>query len=103
MERRTKGVERRTRTGGTADQRGRAGFFFGFMAFWPGLEIGFFLTREVFFRADARILFLVFSWCFFGVFCCFLLFFGGVFVLFDFFGVFRALARKKIVFFSAPP
>ena len=87
-------MERRTRTGGTADQRGRAGFFFGFMAFWPGLETGFFFDARGFFRADARILFfLVFFWCFF-------LFFWVCFCALGCFGgVSRVSAKKKLVFF----
>ena len=46
----------------------QSGNFFGFIPFWPGWEIGFFLTREGFFRASARTFFF---WCFFGVFWCF--------------------------------
>ena len=66
----------------------RAGFFLL-------LEIGmgnvFFNARGLISHAPAR-----FFW---GVFLVFLLFWGGVFVLFDFFLVLRALAGKKIGFF----
>ena len=57
----------------------------------------FFFLRERFFFARQR------ENSFFGVFLVFLLFFGGVFVLFGVFFVFRALARKFFLgFFSAP-
>ena len=48
-------------------------------------------------RVSAKIIF----WCFFGVFWCFLVFWGGVFVLLVFLFVFRALARNCYwVYFS---
>ena len=62
------------------------------MAFLLGWEIGFFSTREVFSRVSAKNKKIG---CFFGVFWCFFLFLGGVFVLLVFFVLFSRVSAKN--------
>ena len=78
-------------SGGGIDIRFQSGIFFGFISFWLGWEMIFFLRERFNFARQREILF-------FGVFWCFL--FWGVFVLFGVFFVFsRVSAKKKNVFF----
>ena len=66
--------------------------FFCFIPFWAGWEKGFFERERFFSRVSAKNFIWVFFWCF----LVFLLFFGGVFVLFF---VFFCFSRVSAIFF----
>ena len=70
----------------------QSGIFLGFIPFWLGWEMVFFLTREIFFARQRDEKKMVFFLVFFGVF----VFLGGVFVLC---GVFFCFSRVSASLF----